>query len=443
MLVNIHHDSRWEHNRLFVAGVVFLTLIALLIGLSIAIYQKKFETVTMVTIKADRAGLQLAQFGDVRVNGALVGQVRSVEQDGKEAEIKVALYPDAAQDIPRNVDVEILPTTLFGQKFIALVTPESPSKDSLSDGDVIPADRVETNVELNRILADLFPLLRAVQPEDLNMTLNALATALGGRGEQLGQTLDKLDTYLTAIDDSLPTLRKDMIKLAQVAETYDVAAPDLIEVLGNLTVTSRTVLDKAADLDRFFSDLQGLAVTSTRVLRNNGRNIIRVGEVTEPVLRLLAIYSPEFPCLIKGAARYAPRLAKAFGGNQVKQYLEFGTQQYRHYDQRDLPEYGEVGRGPWCSGLPNPPVPIGPISFKDGSNIENEGQQTPPPPTGRQSSADQQAFGSGAGIGFAGTEGEKAVVNALLAGETGRAADTYGALGSLLYGPVVRGGDES
>ena len=443
MLVNIHHDSKWEHNRLLVAGVVFLTVIASLIALSIAIYQKKFDTVTTVTIKADRAGLQLAQFGDVRVNGALVGQVRSVEQDGQEAEIEVALYPDAASDIPRNVDVEIRPTTLFGQKFIALVTPESPSEESLSDGDVIPADRVETNVELNRILSDLFPLLRAVQPEDLNYTLNALATALGGRGEQLGETLDKLDTYLNAIDDSLPTLRKDMIKLAQVAETYDVAAPDLIDTLGNLTVTSRTITDKAAQLDTFFSDLQGLAVTSTRVLRNNGRNMIRVGQVTEPVLRLLAFYSPEFPCLLKGAARYAPLLGKTFAGNQVKQYLEFGTLQYRNYDQRDLPEYGETGHGPWCSGLPFPPVPIGPISFDDGSNMENEGQQAPPPPGGRQSSAGQQAFISGTSTGFAGTEGDKAVVNALLAGETGRAADTYGALGSLLYGPVLRGGEAS
>jgi phospholipid/cholesterol/gamma-HCH transport system substrate-binding protein len=303
---------------------------------------------------------------------------------------------------------------------------------------------VQTNVELSRILANLFPLLRAVQPQDLNATLNALATALGGRGEQLGETLDKLDVYLNAIDESLPTLRQDMVKLAQVADTYDVAAPDLIEVLGNVTVTSRTVLDKAKDLDNFFSDLQGLAVTSTRVLKNNGRNIIRVGEVTEPVLRLLAIYSPEFPCLIEGAARYAPRLAKAFGGNQVKQYLEFGTLQYRHYDERDLAQYGEVGHGPWCSGLPHPPVPIGPISFKDGTDMEHEGQQTPPPPTGgRQSASQREALVSGTSSGYAGTAGDQAVVNALLAGKTGRAADAYGALGSLLYGPVVRGGGAS
>ncbi len=432
MLVNIHHDSKREHNRLLVAGVVFITCIALLIALSIAVYQKRFDRVTMVEIRADRAGLQLAKFGDVRINGALVGQVRSVSQDGKEAVIMVALEPDAADNIPANVGVQIIPTTLFGQKFISFVRPDNPSKEGLHDGQVIPADRVETNVELSKILSDLFPLLRSVEPAQLNYTLNALATALQGRGEQLGQTLDELDAYLGAISDKLPTLRQDLIALANVADLYDLAAPDLIEVLGNLTVTSKTIIDKADDLDVFFSDLQGLAVTSTRVLSDNERNLIRVGRVTEPVLKLLAMYSPEFPCLLKGAAKYAPVLAKSFGGNQVKQFLEFGTAQYEPYHADDRPVYGEIGHGPWCSGLPNPDIPIGPVAFKDGTDIDSNPPTSSLPTQGRSNAS-----------GYAGTEAEKAIVNALLAGETGRAADSYGALGSLLYGPVVRGGDAS
>ena len=76
----------------------------------------------------------------------------------------MALEPEAADEIPANVRVQILPTTLFGQKFVSFVPPENPSADSLADGDVIPSDRVETNVELSKILADLFPLLRAVEP---------------------------------------------------------------------------------------------------------------------------------------------------------------------------------------------------------------------------------------------------------------------------------------
>ena len=109
MLVNITHDTRGEHARLLGAGVAMMTVVALLIGLSIAIYNKAFSHPTMVTIKAENAGLQLAKFGDVRRHGALVGHVREIGNDGKQAVIKVALVPASAKNIPSNIDVEILP----------------------------------------------------------------------------------------------------------------------------------------------------------------------------------------------------------------------------------------------------------------------------------------------------------------------------------------------
>ena len=434
MLVNVTHNTPAEHRKLVVAGVAFLTTIALLIGLSIAVYRKAFADVTMITVKADRAGLQLAKFGDVRVNGALVGAVRKVSEDGEEASIQVALSPPAAKEIPENVEVQILPTTLFGQKYLAFVDPDHPSSSSLQEGDVIPSDRVETNVELQKILANLFPLLRAVRPADLNATLNALATALNGRGEELGETLEKLDSYLGAIDNHLPTLRKDLILLADVSDTYADAAPDLIGILRNATTTSQTILEKRQQLDVFFSDIAGLANTSTDILSENATNLIRVGEVTEPVLQLLATYSPEFPCLIKGSANYRPRLASVFQGNMIRQHFVFNTPQYREYDRRDTPVYGEVGHGPWCLGLPNPPEPIPPQPLDDGTPQDNN------PP---HSTAPRAPFPTGAGTSFAGTPGDQEIINALLADRSGHPADTYGSLGPLMYGPVVRGGGQA
>jgi phospholipid/cholesterol/gamma-HCH transport system substrate-binding protein len=433
MLVNIHHDSAKEHNRLLLAGIGFLLTVALLIWLSIAIYNKEFDRTTMITVKADRAGLQLAKFGDVRLNGALVGQVRRIEQDGKQAEIHVALQPDAAKEIPANITVEILPTTLFGQKYLAFKRPSEPSSESLQDGDVIPADRVDTNVELSQILADLFPLLRAVQPADLNATLSALATALEGRGEQIGETMDDLGSYLDAIDDYLPTLRQDLVALADVADAYDLAAPDLLDVLDNVTVTSKTITEKAEDLDVFFSDLAGLANVSTRILRTNEQNMIEVGRVTEPILALLHTYSPQFPCLIKGAAAYAPILSRTFEGNAVKQYFEFGNAQFRHFDESDFMEYGEVGHGPWCVGLPRFKVPADRVPLDNGSDIDENPPTSPIPNFGALPDIDLTS-------GFAGTEADQEIVNALLADRSGKQPDEYGALGPLLYGPVVREG---
>lgn len=431
MLVNIHHDSRAEHRRLAVAGIAFLTAIALLIAFSIAVYQKVFEPVTMVTIKADRAGLQLARFGDVRVNGALVGQVREVAQDGKQASIKVGLRPEAAKRIPSNVDVQILPTTLFGQKYISLIAPDQASGTPLRDGDVIPAERVETNVELSRILADLFPLLRSIRPADLNATLNALATALAGRGDQIGETMDKLGSYLGAIDAELPTLRKDLVLLADVADTYDLAAPDLLATLKNVTVTSRTVLAQQQRLNSFFGDLAGLATTSTRILAENEKNLIRVGEVTEPVTNLLAVYSPEFPCLLRGLARYDGYLADMFSGQRVKQYVELGATQREGYQPEDRPAYGEVGHGPWCLGLPTPPVPVPPLAIENGDNRSVDRSS----PFSILSGASNQP----ASMGYSGTEGEQRVIAALLAARSGRSVDSYGSYSSLVYGPLVKG----
>lgn len=430
MLINMHHGSAAEHRRLLLCGVLFIALLASLLAFSIAVYQKVFEPVTMVTVKADRAGLQLAKFGDVRINGVLVGQVRSISQDGKEAEIKLGIEPDAAKAIPENVDVQILPTTLFGQKFVALVRPDVP-RGQIKDGQVIPAERVETNVELNKILADLFPLLRSIDPADLNAALSALAGALDGKGETLGITLDKVGTYLGAIKGELPTLRKDLALLADVAGTYADAAPDLLDTLGNLTVTANTLVDQKDNLEAFLVSLTGVSATGRKILVDNEQNLIRATELSAPILDLLAVYSPEFPCLFQGLDKYDAYLADMFSGQRVKQYAELGSLQMEGYKAEDRPVYGEIGRGPLCHNLPNPDFPIGEFKIRNGNNGSVD-------KTSVFSILGGESFMRSAS-NMTGTRADQYAVNALLAAKTGRSIDDYGALSALVYGPLVKG----
>jgi phospholipid/cholesterol/gamma-HCH transport system substrate-binding protein len=374
MLVNIAHDTKAEHRRLLVAGVAFMLVAALLVAFSIAIYQKVFTPVTMVTVKADRAGLQLPKYGDVRVHGVLVGQVRSVSQDGSQAVIKLGLEPAAAKKIPDNVSVEIRPTTLFGQKYVSLVDPAEPSGRSLHDGSVIPASRVTTNVELQQVLATLFPLLRSIRPGDLNSTLYALATALQGRGEKLGRTIDQLDSYLTAMNVQLPSLRKDLQLLADVSNTYGLAAPDLVDVLKNATTTAHTLTSKQQELRAFLTSMTTLSQVSTRVLTTNEQGIIRESELAAPLAGLLDTYSPEFTCLLQGLDRYTGRLAEIFKGGRVRQSMSFDAVQRPAYTEADRPEYGEIGHGPWCLGLPNPKVPSGFLPLRNGTHLDEPGR---------------------------------------------------------------------
>jgi phospholipid/cholesterol/gamma-HCH transport system substrate-binding protein len=372
VFVSIHreNDPR-EHLRLFVAGVAFVTVIAVLIGLSIAIYNKTFESVTTVTLQADRAGLQLPKYGDVRYNGVLVGQVRDISQTGDKAIIKLGLNNEDAKQIPDNVEANIMPTTLFGQKFVSLVAPSDPGPLGIKDGLVITSDRVHTSVELQQVLARLFPLLRAVRPSDLSATLSALAMALNGRGEALGQSLDKLDTYLTTINTHLPTLQEDLKLLASVAQTYNVAAPDLVSSLRSLTVTAQTLRAKKDAVAGLFGDLQGVATSGAELLEANETNLVRETKLARPLLALLDKYSPEYNCLLRGIARYKPILAKTFAGGEVKQFVEFPSPQVRAYDARDRPVYADK-RGPRCIGLPNhPPIPWPGYDTANGTDLDN------------------------------------------------------------------------
>ncbi|MGN6162777.1 MAG: MCE family protein [Marmoricola sp.] len=371
MLVNIHHDTPAEHRRLLVSGVAFLTTIALLVWLSIAIYDKTFQSVTTVTVNANRAGLQLPKFGDVRMHGVIVGQIRGVTQRGDHAVITLGIDPKYDSAIPSNVSVEILPTTLFGQKYVEFVDPSEPASSHLRDGQVIGVDRVTTTVELETVLARLYPLLTAVRPADLAITLNALAKGLLGRGDELGQTFQRMNDYLNVMNVHLPTLRRDLSKLANVAQAYAMSAPDLVSILRNATTTARTVSSQAPQLATTIGDFTALGNDGAALLEQNGSAIITEARLAAPIAQLLDVYSPEYPCLLEGLDRYTGRLNQIFQHSRVSQTMIFSGVQENAYTPSERPVYAGVGHGPWCLGLPTPSQSVpGPSNHvPDGTSL--------------------------------------------------------------------------
>jgi hypothetical protein len=59
-------------------GVGYLVVVASLVWLSIAIYQKKFTPVVLVTLKTDHTGNELQAASDVKERGLIVGEVRDI-----------------------------------------------------------------------------------------------------------------------------------------------------------------------------------------------------------------------------------------------------------------------------------------------------------------------------------------------------------------------------
>jgi virulence factor Mce-like protein len=345
--------SRGHVIRVRLQGLAFLVVLVLLLGLAVAAYNKAFTEVARVTLRTDTAGNQLQEASDVKVRGVIVGDVREVEATAEGATIELAIDPDYLDQIPADVSARLLPKTLFGERFVSLELPEQPAQERLSDGDVIGQDRSENAIELQRVIDDMLPLLQAVEPQDLSYTLGAVADALRGSGDDLGANLAATGRYIGEINTVLPELQEDISLLADVADTYDAAADDLLAVLDNLAVTNSTIVDQAEQLRRTFAVGESSARVTAGFLEANERTLISVAATSRPVLGLFAKYSPSYPCMLEGLTKAAPLTSESFGGDgdpALNLNIVVSFPPRNPYVPGDQPEYLDTS-GPDCQGL--------------------------------------------------------------------------------------------
>ncbi|GGR85362.1 MULTISPECIES: MCE family protein [Streptomyces] len=398
------------------AGVVFLLVPALLIWLAVAVYDKKFTASAPVVVETGSVGNEMHLGAEVKLRGVVVGEVRAIHATGDGARLTLAMKPGALDRVPSDVRAQMLPTTLFGERYIALVPPARPSPRPLAAGAVIPQDRSANAVELQQVLDNVLPLLTAVQPQKLSATLSAVSQALEGRGDRLGSTLTRLDAHLRRFNPQLPTLNRDLKELVKVSHVYADAAPDILAALTDFTTTSGTLAEQEAELAGTFGATTRTAEDMTAFLQQNADNVIRLSAASRPTLELLAEYSPSFPCTLRTLAEFVPAMDKALGKGTDRPGIHVDVtavpSRGAYRPGRDTPVY-DAGGGPRCH-----PVPY------LGTAAEPALTAYP---------------GTGAGLGPANTPQENGLLTELLAPATGRPPGELPDWSSLLAGPAYRG----
>ncbi|MCW2708219.1 MAG: mammalian cell entry protein [Frankiales bacterium] len=363
------------------SGVAFLVVLALLVWLSVALYNKDLTSTVDVSLQTDRVGNQLTVHADVKVRGVVVGEVRQISGDGSRAVLKLALKPGQVAKIPRNVQAQLLPKTLFGEKEVDLVVPSDADTDHIRNGDVITQDRSSTALETEQALNDLLPLLRSLKPQELSVTLNALASAVRGRGDQLGSSFVRQAAYLRALNPSLPTLQKDMQGLADLTNNYADAAPALLATLDNLSYSSRSLVDQRSQLDTFLKSTSDFAGTATAITAQNEQRLVDLAATSKPVLQLYAKYAGIYDCTLSSVVVQQVEVERTEGGLQGGLHITLEPIKDRNggYVHGDEPQYKEV-RDNQCFGLGAKHVVPYPLyaqiqdGYHDSEPPENPGQ---------------------------------------------------------------------
>jgi phospholipid/cholesterol/gamma-HCH transport system substrate-binding protein len=421
----------FEH-RVF--GVAFLALLLLAVWFTYAVFNKSFTDYDEVTLRASKTGLQLPDRADVKLRGVIVGEVIDVRTTADGVDLTLGLYPSRREVVPAGVTAEIIPKTLFGEKYVALQAREGAGDEPIRAGDVI--EEAAHAIEVERVLNDIYPLLRAVQPAEINYTLTAMATALEGRGEAIGENFAVLNDYLQRTNPQIPALVEDLRLLSEVSDVYRAALPEVARLLRNSVTSGNTFIEKEQKIQALFADVATFSSTSKDFLEANGDNIIRLGELGARQLPLYAKYAPQYPCLFYGIVKAAPRQAETFRGYTLHINLETLPKQPRGYGPQDDAVYGDK-RGP-----------IDEEKCWKGYREEAWNQDNLPPqslvpdivdgvdePTGKQRPAPMIDLSSG----FAGTSAERGVVNSVAAPVLGVPVDSVPDVASLLFGPLARG----
>ncbi|MFC0453135.1 MCE family protein [Rhodococcus jostii] len=238
------------------------------------------------TVPAEAGALRLDS--SVLYRGVHVGRVDAIDAGAAASEVTLGIDEDALTRIPADVRVRLIPRTVFGDYFVDLIPP--PGRDdaaSLTPGDTVLPDQSLTSVQLYQAFSRIYDLVRAVNPADLNITLGAVATALDGKGADLGASLESLQAAMSGSQPLLDGLGDDLDDIATLSRQLDATAPDVLTTLGNSITSSRTIVDEQQGLATLLEAGTRTAGDAAVLIGDNRDRLITLVDDTDPVLASL------------------------------------------------------------------------------------------------------------------------------------------------------------
>lgn len=267
-----------DGDTLVARGVLFLVALALLVMGMVAITKGALSDDVKAVAVMSNAGGSIVKEADVKYGGVNVGKVKGLrEGPGGAAKggvlLDMKLEKRFAEDIPKNVTARVLPASVFGTSFVDLVPPKSPSGRITDDTRILQDTSVET-LELQTILDSLDRVVDSLGPAELSSALGNLAAAVDGKGEQIGQTMTRLDEYLGKLNPSLPLVTENLDLLAGNLEAFEQYAPDLFEATDNALVAARTLIRNTENFTKLVSSGGKLMGETSALLSKNEKALV-------------------------------------------------------------------------------------------------------------------------------------------------------------------------
>ncbi len=150
----------------------------------------------------DASRLKVGQ--SVRVGGMRVGTVNSVKLQ-KDKTALVTFDADPAVQMTTGTQAAVRYLNLVGDRYLELI--DGPGDRRLPPGSQIPAERTQSALDLDLLLGGLKPVIRGLNPQDVNALSASLIQIFQGQGGTLQSLLSNTSGFTTALAEHNQTIQ--------------------------------------------------------------------------------------------------------------------------------------------------------------------------------------------------------------------------------------------
>ncbi|TMR33821.1 MCE family protein [Actinomadura geliboluensis] len=259
----------------------------------------------------DASGLMKGD--QVKIAGAPVGQVDEVKVvDGK---ARVGLTVRHAVRVPADSEAAIRWRDAMGRRVVYLVPGKSTS--AMRDGAYIT--RTRSAVDGSALLDQLGPLVRALDPKQVNTVLVSLSEALDGNAGNIDRLIADIDTLSATIAKRRKLLRQMLDDYATVTGVIARRDKQIGSAVDDLVSLSDAFTGNRKLIDDTLVQLATLARTSDALLAGNEREL---GQVVDKLSAFSAGVNRNGGTLLKVLQSVTPKLQHIFAAVDNGQYVE-------------------------------------------------------------------------------------------------------------------------
>ena len=199
---------------------------------------------------ADASRLEAGQ--SVRVAGMRIGTVNSVElQQDKTALVTFDADPNVRLTTGTRAAVRYL--NLVGDRYLELI--DGPDGTPLPPGSQIPKDRTSSALDLDLLLGGLKPVIRGLNPQDVNALSASLIQIFQGQGGTLQSLFSNTSGFTTALAEHNQTIQALIDNLRTLLATLTKEGDKFSGTIGRLETL---VTELAAERDPIGSAIESL-----------------------------------------------------------------------------------------------------------------------------------------------------------------------------------------